>query len=1120
VAVETIAEAAMVVRLDFTRAAGEIRRGARMAGQQSGQEMGNEFGRRLNSTIGGFKGRVASTMGALTSIVGGAALAGVVTFGLKSAASLEQAQVGFETLLGSGKKATVFLSQLQKFAASTPFELPGLIDASRTLLGVGVNARDVIPMLTAFGNTAGAVGVGQEAFQRIMIATSQAISAGKFQAGDLNQIMNNGIPIWSILAKATGKPVPELRKMASAGKLLSKDVLPALQKEMQKDYGGAMARQSKTLAGVWSTLKDSVSIGLANALKPMIPLLSVLIPKAADMMGRALAAVSKGVAAFAQGLDFKGNPRTAGFIGWLNTAGRGIGAFVEVMRGEGATGSKGFVGGMERLADVIRGQVIPAVKNIRDQIVSFVREHLVPALMEIRTSVDVFVIPAFARLRGSGGGLVGILAALVDGTKDALHWMNEHKRVVEQLAAVVAVVVGSMKAYQAGVAVAAAVTRAAAAATKAWTALLWLADAPVKVHNAAMAIGNSLFVTRIRVMAIDMAAWVRSTAAKVADIAATVAHRAATVASLAVQKAMTVATKLSSAATVVWAAVQNGAAVAARVARVATMALWTTMRANPIGAIITIVTLLVAAIIYLYKHNETARKIIDGAWHGIQAAIRVVSNWFTGTILPSLHRAVDQLSGFFRGFGKVAATIFHGWQTMIKTEVKIALATFNGLKNFITKTLPDGFKSGVAAIGKFWHGLQDLARKPVSFVVNSVINPLFGGIRAAAKLFGTTGPANITGFAEGGQIPGAPSSRDNRIAWLKNAAGKTISNISVATGEFVVNARDTAKALPLLRWINDGMKGGPTEVARRVGRRPVDRMGDGSEGWAFASGGLVGFMKDVWGAISDPIKLIKNPIEAMIKRIPGSGIIRDMLIGMGHKVLGWATNWLTGAGGSGNMGGNVGKAQAFARANAGKPYVWASAGPGGFDCSGIVSAVYNVLKGKNPYSHTFSTGSLPGPWFKEGARTGALVAGWAHPGQRGASASVGHMAGSIGGMPFSSTGSRGVQVGFRADKVANFAHIGAARAHGGLVELAKISKADFGQVTLAPGNNLVYNGLGHPEPLATPTPPGPYGEGARMHPDDIDALATAIGTVLGRALLGTVPATLVAARKAGRRPGR
>ena len=48
----------------------------------------------------------------------------------------------------------------------------------------------------------------------------------------------------------------------------------------------------------------------------------------------------------------------------------------------------------------------------------------------------------------------------------------------------------------------------------------------------------------------------------------------------------------------------------------------------------------------------------------------------------------------------------------------------------------------------------------------------------------------------------------------------------------------------------------------------------------------------------------------------------------------------------------------------GKPYVWDAAGPDGYDCSGLVSAVYLALKGKNPFNHLFSTSNEAGfpPW--------------------------------------------------------------------------------------------------------------------------------------------------------------
>lgn len=211
---------------------------------------------------------------AKTAVLGFAGMGGAaVVMGVKAAAMNEQAQVAFTTLLGSSKKAQAYLADLNKFAANTPFDLPGLIDSSRLLLGVGMNAKQVIPTLTAWGDAAGALGIQQDGFNRAMIAVSQSLSAGRINAGDMNQIVQAGIPIWKLMSEATGKTVPELRKLSSQGELLSKDVLPLLNKQMEKDYGGSMAKQSKTLNGLWSTLMDTFSQGMAQAIVPLIPML-------------------------------------------------------------------------------------------------------------------------------------------------------------------------------------------------------------------------------------------------------------------------------------------------------------------------------------------------------------------------------------------------------------------------------------------------------------------------------------------------------------------------------------------------------------------------------------------------------------------------------------------------------------------------------------------------------------------------------------------------------------------------------------------------------------------------------------------------------------------------------
>lgn len=437
-------------------------------------------------------------------------------------------------------------------------------------------------------------------------------------------------------------------------------------------------------------------------------------------------------------------------------------------------------------------------------------------------------------------------------------------------------------------------------------------------------------------------------------------------------------------------------------------------------------------------------------WAGVQRVFGLFRTYILGPVLAVLN--------FLRGFfitvlGAIGSYISAWYNTRIRPTFVAVRAVFDllaaglsaiwtgkirplftAVANFITKDVPNAFRTGVAAIKKAWEGVQAAARVPVAFVVNHVINPFIGGLNNAAKIVGIKNRvAPITGFLAGGQLPayaaggkisGAGSTSDNRLA---PAAIPGVGAVKLMGGEYIVNREDTAKALPLLKWVNNGMKGGIGRIGQYLGRPLADYPGDGSEGWAFKDGGLVGWVKDVWSAISNPLATIKKPFESLLDKIPGSGLIKDFLIGAGKKLLGGAISWLTGgAGGSGK----VGDAARFVHAQNGKPYVWASAGPDGYDCSGIVSAAYNVLRGKNPYSHTFSTESADA-YFTNGKRNGPLLAGWSHPGQSPASATVGHMAGQIGNLPFESRGSRGVIVGNGARGITGFAQMGAAKMAGG-----------------------------------------------------------------------------------------
>jgi hypothetical protein len=92
----------------------------------------------------------------------------------------------------------------------------------------------------------------------------------------------------------------------------------------------------------------------------------------------------------------------------------------------------------------------------------------------------------------------------------------------------------------------------------------------------------------------------------------------------------------------------------------------------------------------------------------------------------------------------------------------------------------------------------------------------------------------------------------------------------------------------------------------------------------------------------------------------------------------------------------------FARAQVGKPYIWGGVGPRGYDCSGFMSALLNVVQGRSPYSRRFATGSFPSAGFVSGP--GSFMIG----SRRG---NPGHMAGTINGVNVESAGSTGPRVG-------------------------------------------------------------------------------------------------------------
>lgn len=472
------------------------------------------------------------------------------------------------------------------------------------------------------------------------------------------------------------------------------------------------------------------------------------------------------------------------------------------------------------------------------------------------------------------------------------------------------------------------------------------------------------------------------------------------------------------------------------------------------------------------------KPILDGIWFVIQNVLAPLFMFlWQGVVVPvwqgimgviSFSWAVIQVVfGLVQIGVKILAAVFVWlWQNVISPVWNLIRPVFVALGGIIRDYVVPAFRAGVEALGKAWESIRDIAKIPVRFVIETILNNgLLAGYNRLAKLFGVK-PDNVQiplpGFATGGLVTGPGTGTSDSIL-AQVIGGPTIR---VSNGEYIIPA-GVVRAYGVDFF--DGLSGRSS------------KPGDGSQGLAFAGGGILDFAGGLWDAATHPEDTIRKPINALIGRIPGAGLIRDVAAGMVGGLTESLVKFATSFGGGGSW---VSKAQSFVRAQAGKPYMWAQAGPTGYDCSGLVSAAWNVAHGRTPYSHTFST-ATEADYFPKPGR-GLFTAGWAGPGERGGG-SVGHTAAEIAGLRFESRGSRGVLVGSDAVPADSFAHIGT-----------------YDQGGWLPPKGLGYNGTTQPEAVFTPDQLTALGRGngpqraLNIYPQRADFTITDLQALLDR----------------------
>lgn len=288
---------------------------------------------------------------------------------------LQNASIGFATMLGSGEKAQKFLDALQAFAAKTPFEFSELVPAAQRMLAMGFAAKDVIPDLTAVGDAAAALGASPETIDRVTLALGQMNAKGKVSAEEMLQLTEAGIPAWDLLAKGMGKSTAEVMKLSEKGLIPAKKAIDLITKGMEDRFGGMMDKASHTYSGAMSTIHDVTQNVLATAFHPLFD----RIAKGADQLATFLT--------------------TSNVQGWANDFATGFGRVLDVLT-------------------TFFGKIVAFVSPIKSLIENLT--GIGHAAVDINVALQQ-LHDAFANLFGTGGGsILTTVMALRQRLYDAL----------------------------------------------------------------------------------------------------------------------------------------------------------------------------------------------------------------------------------------------------------------------------------------------------------------------------------------------------------------------------------------------------------------------------------------------------------------------------------------------------------------------------------------------------------------------------------------------------------------------------------------------------------------------------------------------------------------------------
>lgn len=308
--------------------------------------------------------------------------------------------------------------------------------------------------------------------------------------------------------------------------------------------------------------------------------------------------------------------------------------------------------------------------------------------------------------------------------------------------------------------------------------------------------------------------------------------------------------------------------------------LWLVLSANPVGAVIAVIGLLVAGLITAYKTSDTFRAVVDRAWDAVKRTIHGAWENYIKPALQAMWRFIKNdlwpvVQQLWRDvikptFEKIGAAVAFAWDNVVKpifaawkayfenvlfpvlrflwrevikpvfTNIGEFIGTawrdvikpiFQALGSFLKDTVAPAFERGVELIGNAWDKIRAAAKKPINFVINEVYNNgIKKGFDKVADWLGMDARLPEMDPVGGKSALPRPATPTRMGAGAFGGAGGTGG---------VGGMGDLVKKIggKTWDWMKDKFTGPVDSLLARVGKSPWAKMGVGV-GKRLASGAL------------------------------------------------------------------------------------------------------------------------------------------------------------------------------------------------------------------------------------------------------------------------------------------